>query len=420
MGSALEAVLNLKAQEKAQQQQASDNITQAVQMLQQAKQQSIQNQMAALQYKSGLAEKGLKQNSDGSYQYDPSVMNPLQQVLTGTKLQADAKTAGNKKVYDMASNVLNNLLPGNNDSANIQSSSPIPAGTPLAQVLAPTATQTPATTSAVMTPTSQTSQTDPITGLTTGTTTMTNIPAKLAETKATDVAKEQAQAEIGSSRDTAQFQMVAQGLKNLNEIHKKLSDQNLAGNSLANLISTHYQNIPNQDLQNKIVSPENQKLIGKFISARNEALVKIQPILSQQFGQAGTSRIMQSLVELSKGEFGDLGTPHAQFEGQAEGTLGSFYRFKIASDKYLDGLKKAGQSLPENTVDGQNQVIQGIASNLGDLNPSQQKQLDSIVNSTLGKSNQSLPSGITEADVQHTLKLHPEFTREQLLKKLGK
>jgi len=32
---------------------------------------------------------------------------------------------------------------------------------------------------------------------------------------------------------------------------------------------------------------------------------------------------------------------------------------------------------------------------------------------------QILPNGITEEDIQHTLKLHPEYTREQLLKKLG-
>jgi hypothetical protein len=30
-----------------------------------------------------------------------------------------------------------------------------------------------------------------------------------------------------------------------------------------------------------------------------------------------------------------------------------------------------------------------------------------------------LPEGVTEEDIQHTLELHPEFTRESLLKKLG-
>jgi hypothetical protein len=30
-----------------------------------------------------------------------------------------------------------------------------------------------------------------------------------------------------------------------------------------------------------------------------------------------------------------------------------------------------------------------------------------------------LPKGVTEEDIQHTLELHPEFTRESLLKKLG-
>lgn len=49
MASALEAVLNLKAQEKAAEQQKSNEITQAVQLFQQARQQTVQNQLAQLE-----------------------------------------------------------------------------------------------------------------------------------------------------------------------------------------------------------------------------------------------------------------------------------------------------------------------------------------------------------------------------------
>lgn len=419
MGSALDAVLNLKQQETARQQQASDNLTQGLSMLNQSIQQNQANQLAQLQYKAGLAEKGLIPDNTkaGGFRYDPTLTSPLANILTATKLQADAKTAGNKSVYDMAGGVLNGLtgspsqsIPANSAIGKTLQSIPsdvnIAINNPMGSAAA---------TVGEMTPTSQTSSTDPITGLTTGSTTLTNIPAKVAETKATDIAKEQANAQIGSARDTAQLQMVAQGIKNMNEIHKELSDKGAAGNSLANLILNNYQHIPNKDIQNKVVPPDIQKLSGKFTSARNETLVKVQPILSQQFGQAGTSRIMESLINLSKGEFGDLSTPHAQFEGQAEGTLGSLFRIKIASDKYLEELKKSGQKIPTD----EKEVINGIYSNMADLSPEQQKQLNGLVENTLGKSN-ALPNGITESDIQHTLKLHPEITREQLLKKLGK
>ncbi len=378
----------MKATEAAQQKAQSDSLLQATQLFQQAKQQSLQNQLSVMQYKAGLAERGLvpDNNQPGGFRYDPTLTSPLANILTATKLQADAKTAGNKSIYDMAGGVLSGLT--NGGQMQIPQAPAIASGSPLGQAIAPSViAPNSGASNSPLTVTGQTSQTDPITGLTTGTTTSTNIPAKVAEAKATDLGKEQTAAQIGSSRDTAQMQMIAQGLKNLNNIHKELSDKGAAGNSLANFVANNYQNIPNKDFQNKLVPPDTQKLIGKFISARNESLVKIQPILSQQFGQAGTSRIMESLVNLSKGEFGDLGTPHAQFEGQAEGTLGSFYRFKLASDKYLQGLKEAGQPIPKD----ENAVAQGIYSNMADLTPEQNKQLKSLVSSTLGGSTKKAP-----------------------------
>ncbi len=40
-------------------------------------------------------------------------------------------------------------------------------------------------------------------------------------------------------------------------------------------------------------------------------------------------------------------------------------------------------------------------------------------NAPIAPTPEVLPSGVTEEDIQHTLKLHPEYTRETLLKKLG-
>lgn len=387
MGSALEAVLALKQQQAAQQQQQSDNLTQGLQMLQNAKQQAIQNKMADLQYKAGLAEKGLvpDQSTPSGFRFDSSTMNPIQNILMGTKLQADAKTAGNKQIYDLAGRMLGGVVPGSNAQSQIPQSSSIMSGSPIAQVIGGGNSSVAAP--GEMTPTGQTSSTDPITGLTIGTTTMTNIPAKVSETIATDMGKAQADAAIGVGRDNAQLQMVSQGIKNMNEIHKELSDKGYAGNTAANFLINNYNHIPNKDLQNKLVPPDVQNLAGKFISARNETLVKVQPILSQQFGAQGSSRIMDSLINLSKGEFGDLSTPHSQFEGQAAGSIGSLFRIKLASDKYLEELKKSGSTINDipKTPKGEQQVIDGIYANMGDLTPKQNDQLKAITDNVLGK-----------------------------------
>ncbi len=127
---ALEAVLQLKAAKEAQAQQQSDNITQAVQLLNNAKQQAnenqyrnlvlqntlqqqgISNEMANKQYSAGLAEKGLipdKTNPSG-FRYDATLTNPLANIISATKLQADAKTANNPQIYQMAGNALNALV----------------------------------------------------------------------------------------------------------------------------------------------------------------------------------------------------------------------------------------------------------------------------------------------------------------------
>ncbi len=110
MANALDAVLQLKAQQAADQKAQSDSILQATQLFNQARQQALSNQLGIMQYKAGLAEKGLVPQSDGSFKYDPSLTNPLSQIMTATKLQADAQTAQNPQVYQMAQDSISKLL----------------------------------------------------------------------------------------------------------------------------------------------------------------------------------------------------------------------------------------------------------------------------------------------------------------------
>lgn len=402
MGNALEAVLRLKEQETQAEQNRSDSLARAMELFQRARQQEQVNQLAQLQMKAGLAEKGLiiDPSSPNGFKRDTSLMSPLEQLIQN----GQAADANNKIIAGGGKGV--NLF-GTGGTQQI--------GGAIGQVIGqPTAPMQPSSGQGVIS-----DQTLNIAGVPIST--KVDYPAAdAAKAAATDMAKEQTAANTTASRDTAQFQMVAQGIKNLNELHKNLVNKGFAGDMYRGALSENLDKLP-VEVQKKFpgLTTDVQKDIGKFVSGRNELLVKVQPILSQQFGQAGSVRIMESLVNLSKQEFGGLGTPRAQYEGQAEGTLGSLYRIKIASDKYLEELKKSGNPIPPNTPEGEAEVARGISANMSDLSPEQEKQLRDIVSNTLGKK-ESLPNGVSESDIEHTLKLHPEITREQLLKKLGK
>lgn len=94
MGSALEAVLALQQQKAQAAQQQSDNLTQGLQMLQQAQQQAKVNQLAQLQLKAGLAEKGLVSDSStaSGFKRDTSLMSPMDLLIQ----QGQAADANNK------------------------------------------------------------------------------------------------------------------------------------------------------------------------------------------------------------------------------------------------------------------------------------------------------------------------------------
>lgn len=90
MASALEAVLALKANEQAQQEREAQQIANAFQIFQNARQQAQANQFAQLQLKAGLAEKGLKLNQDGSFSRDESLLSPIDKLIeTGKAATAE-------------------------------------------------------------------------------------------------------------------------------------------------------------------------------------------------------------------------------------------------------------------------------------------------------------------------------------------
>lgn len=123
MASALDAVLQYKTNEQAQQKAQSDSILQATQLFQQARQQALSNQLAMLQYKAGLAEKGLVQDSSTSsgFKRDTSLMSSLDLLLQQGK----------------AAEAQKNIVEAGGPNLNIFGGSNIPTNSPVGQVLAP-------------------------------------------------------------------------------------------------------------------------------------------------------------------------------------------------------------------------------------------------------------------------------------------
>lgn len=142
MASALDAVLQLKSQEAARQQQQSDNLTQGLSMLQNAMQQARQNKFQELQYsntlkqqditntldqkqyKAGLAKQGLIEDSSSpsGFKMDSSLQDPLSQLLM------KGKAAEAQKNIVEAGGISPNIFGG-------QSS--MPSNSPIGQAISP-------------------------------------------------------------------------------------------------------------------------------------------------------------------------------------------------------------------------------------------------------------------------------------------
>ena len=144
------------------------------------------------------------------------------------------------------------------------------------------------------------------------------------------------------------------------------------------------------DLQNRVMSPDNQNLIGQFQSGRNEGITRaIQPI-QNQVDKTGSSRISESLMDMTKGEYGDLTDPQAEFDGKTLGTAKTLYRITLASQNYADQLKAQGIKLnsndpnfnPDTIAQHIYQQAQGIQ-----FTPAQAKDFNGYANQIMGSKN---------------------------------
>lgn len=213
-----------------------------------------------------------------------------------------------------------------------------------------------------------------------------------AKEYATKMSGEAAGAQTGVAKDIQQLAMVKNAIKPLVENYDKVYNSKVAGNIPAggdiygSTLVKHADAIPR--FAQGIVPPETQNAAGQFLANRNELTVKLQPMLSQQFGKDGSSRIMETLINMSKQELGDLNTPRDQFHGQITGTINSLYRIAKASQAYKEDLQASGQAAPEPEVAAQ-EIARRMQSQT--LSSDEQKELQGLIDDTLG--NKKQPSG---------------------------
>ncbi len=248
----------------------------------------------------------------------------------------------------------------------------------------------------------------------------TNLPAvaqaKSTESYATDKGKATAEAQIGTSRDIQQLGMVQGALKNLVSNYNDLNNAGAAGDVYRGFGMSHLGMLP-KELQG-VVPEDIQNKSGQFIAARNELITKMQPLLSQQFGAAGSSRIMESLLNMSKTEIGDLSTPKPQFEGQVEGTIKSLYRISKASQAYEQDLAKSGQPAPDPDTAAK-EIFNRMQSQK--FSPAEEKSMQSMIDDTLGRKSTNAklnPGGQFQPQTNQTKQLDAN-TAKQILQAAG-
>lgn len=207
-----------------------------------------------------------------------------------------------------------------------------------------------------------------------------------AKTFGSKQAEQMMGAQESESRDIQQLGMVKNALKPLvdsyNQVYdKKVLGMGAAGDAYGSNIVKNSKFVP-RGLQDKIVGSDVQQAAGQFLSNKNEIITKLQPLLSQQFGKEGSSRIMESLVHMSQQEIGDLDTPKDQFYGQISGTISSLYRIAKASQAYAKDLSQSGKPIPDPDTAAQEISRRMAFQNLSD---GEQKELKGIIDDTLGQ-----------------------------------
>lgn len=207
-----------------------------------------------------------------------------------------------------------------------------------------------------------------------------------AKTGAETMTTAKTEANIGQTKDAQQLGMIVNAIKPLAESYEKVYNSKVggilpgAGDIYGSTIVKNADVLP-RAIQSSVVNPDTQAAAGQFLANKNELVTKLQPLLSQQFGKDGSSRIMESLLNMSQNELGDLNTPRAQFHGQLTGTISSLYRIAKAAQAYKNDLDQSDQQPPDEKT-AANEIMRRMS--MQKIGPQEQQELQGLINDTIG------------------------------------
>lgn len=209
-----------------------------------------------------------------------------------------------------------------------------------------------------------------------------------------------------TSRDIAQFNMLGDTLKGLTGYYDQASKGGFAGDKLkagfGNLITEGYlpKGVYDTVISNK--QKEGLKGVSAFVAGRNELITKLQPMLSQQFGKEGTTRIMDSMLKMTNKEIGSLDQPRDAFVARSKATMKNMYRFIKGSTDYASRLGIDANKLANmNPGEVDNFVNSAITST--SLSAKDDKALEDYLSKMTEEQSSSNKVGKTKSGIRYTI-----------------
>lgn len=361
------------------------NILEQQRLAQQAQQFGQTNQLGQLQVRAGLAQSGLKMNPDGSFAYDPTVMNPTQQYMLALQGQSAAKIAGNPQAYQMYSGLLNRIMGGG--SPNGAGTSPLLSSGGAggqSQGISPNVGVSGSPNLNGMLTLGQSSTTDPFSGVTSTSQNQVNPAAQNLVEASKQKQSDVSQAQLEASQRQSALDSTLRQITPLVEAHKILVDHGVAGSGGLFGIGDSEGRFKGSNLPivgNKMYSPEDQKIAADYKTSVDALdLGAIAPATASA-GKEGSSKVVASLKPVSGGFLGNLDATLPQVQGSAEATIKDLAMKNIAAQRYVDDLKSRNIGLSTQTPE---QIATGIKKNLGSISKDEQSQIDDMVKQATG------------------------------------
>lgn len=241
-----------------------------------------------------------------------------------------------------------------------------------------------------------------------------------AQSAGGDLGTAQAQSSQNIARDTSQMDSVFATLKNLHDIHSTLSDHGFAGTDLGELAQNNLSHVGTAaflfgqnptTVQRNLISKDDQNLIGQYQSGLNEGITRAVQPMQNQVDTKGSSRIMESMVEMMKQEYPTLKDPQDIADGKMIATGKTLYRMTLASQNYDNLLRAQGVTLKTDPNTGNligkdsqgnqiNMSPQDIASRIKNnadnmqFTPAQKDEFNTYANNMMGTKNYDYSTGV--------------------------